>query len=85
MDFSLDDGMEDFRREVREFMAVHLTPEVRWRTYRSGTIHDWHFHRALADRGWIALSWPVEYGGLGRSPMEAAVFFEEANYAGATD
>ena len=81
MEFSLDHDLEGFRQEIREFMAEHLTEEVRWRTYTSGTMHDWEFHRALAARGWIALSWPVEYGGLGRSPLESLVFFEEANYA----
>ena len=83
MDFGLEEGVEGFREEVRVFMVEHLTPEVRWRTYSSGTMHDWEFHHALGEKGWIALSWPVEYGGGGRSPMESAIFFEEANYAGA--
>jgi len=47
----------------------------------TGTMHNWDLHRALAAKGWIALSWPKEYGGLGRDPLETAMFFEEANYA----
>ncbi|GAA3934280.1 acyl-CoA dehydrogenase family protein [Actinomadura viridis] len=32
---------------------------------------------ALAERGWIAPHWPVEYGGAGLSPMEEFILLEE--------
>jgi alkylation response protein AidB-like acyl-CoA dehydrogenase len=41
------------------------------------------FQRALADGGWAAVHWPVEYGGRGATIMESAIFFEELARAGA--
>ena len=81
MDFELSEPVEAFRKDVRAFMEAHVTEEVLAGVRRTGTMHDWGVHRGLAERGWIALSWPVEYGGLGRDPLETAIFFEEANYA----
>ncbi|HLY81601.1 MAG TPA: acyl-CoA dehydrogenase family protein [Acidimicrobiales bacterium] len=83
MDFELDKATGAFRAEVRSFMRTHVTEDVLKQAHETGTMHNWDLHRALAARGWIALSWPVEYGGLGRDPVESAVFFEEANYAAA--
>jgi alkylation response protein AidB-like acyl-CoA dehydrogenase len=36
----------------------------------------------LADHGWACITWPVEYGGRGGTPSEAAVFAEESARAG---
>ena len=81
MDFALTPEAEAFRAEVRAFMSDHVTEGVLIPAHETGTHHNWALHRALAAKGWIALSWPVEYGGLGRDPFETAVFFEEANLA----
>jgi alkylation response protein AidB-like acyl-CoA dehydrogenase len=35
---------------------------------------------ALAERGWLALPWPVEYGGEGASPIQQMVFNEIMAY-----
>ncbi|MFL6239819.1 MAG: acyl-CoA dehydrogenase family protein [Actinomycetes bacterium] len=83
MDFRLDAAGETFRAEVREFLAKNLTDEVRERVHRTGTVHDWGFHRALAARGWIGAGWPVEYGGQGRDPWQLRVFAEECALADA--
>ena len=41
------------------------------------------FNEKLADRGWLTMSWPEEYGGEARS-FEAQYLFQEAcNYVGA--
>lgn len=34
------------------------------------------FARQLGDRGWIGMTWPVEAGGHGRSPLERFVVYE---------
>ena len=83
MDFALDAAGEEFRTEVREFLREHLTAEVRERVHRTGTVHDWGFHSALAARGWIGAGWPVEYGGQGRDPWQLRVFAEECALADA--
>jgi alkylation response protein AidB-like acyl-CoA dehydrogenase len=77
LDFGLGPRAEDFRAEVRAFLAEHLTREVEERTRRTGTMHDWGFHRALAARGWIGASWPRSEGGQGRDPFEMRVLAEE--------
>lgn len=42
-------------------------------------------YRWLGERGWLAPHWPVEYGGLGYGPSEAAVLTEEMLLAGVPD
>ncbi|GAA3209692.1 acyl-CoA dehydrogenase family protein [Actinocorallia longicatena] len=77
MNFDLGAEGEAFRAEVAAFLDEHLAPDVRDRVRRSGSMHDWDLHRALAARGWLAAGWPVEYGGQGRSPLELMAMREE--------
>ena len=46
--------------------------------------HDWRLYvdvrRALAERGWLTLPWPVEHGGAGASPITSLIFSEEMAY-----
>ncbi|MXY88825.1 MAG: acyl-CoA dehydrogenase, partial [Dehalococcoidia bacterium] len=41
------------------------------------------FQKKLADRDWLAMAWPEEYGGGGASHMRQLVYNEEMSYAGA--
>ena len=41
------------------------------------------FQRELAQGGWAAVHWPVEYGGRGATLTESAIFFEELGRSGA--
>jgi len=77
IDFSPPEHADAFRSEVREVLAEFVTPEVVACVHDTGTVHDPAFHRALAARGWIGASWPVEDGGQGRDPWEMRVFTEE--------
>ena len=36
--------------------------------------------RALAERGWLTMPWPAEYGGSDGSPMTSLIFSEEMAY-----
>lgn len=38
------------------------------------------FYKALAERNWLALSWPVSAGGLGRSPLQEFLLWNEAHF-----
>lgn len=79
-----DEATTDLRAEVRQFVAEQLaagtfTPSVdawlsRW---------DEKFTTALAERGWLGMTVPVEYGGHGRSFQERFVVTEELLAAGA--
>lgn len=74
----------DLRTEVRDFLADQLaagafTPSVdAWLTG-----WDENFTAALAARGWLGMTVPVEYGGHGRSFLERFVVTEELLAAGA--
>jgi len=41
------------------------------------------FQRRLAQDGWAAVHWPVEYGGRGATLTQSAIFFEELGRSGA--
>ncbi|MFD9396892.1 acyl-CoA dehydrogenase family protein [Streptomyces sp. NPDC060000] len=69
-----------FRQEVREFFAedrVRKAVDV-MQDYgpreESGLLD---VYRWLGERGWLAPAWPVEYGGLGLSAVEAGIVLEE--------
>ena len=83
MDFRLGDRSDAFRAEARKFLDDVYTEEMRERMHATGIHHDWDFHRAQVERGWLAPAWPVEYGGQGRDAMEMVAFSEEFQRAGA--
>jgi len=83
VDFRLGERSDAFRAEARSFLDEAFTDEVRDRMHRTGVHHDWDFHRALVERGWLAPGWPVELGGQGRDPMEMMALAEELQRAGA--
>ena len=60
MDFTWDDDTEALRRDIRSFLAEHLSPELEDDLYTSGVSHDDAFARALGERNWIAPEWPRE-------------------------
>ena len=83
MDFRLTPQQAAFRDEVRAFLRETLphVPEDDLGEEGLG-IGGWSpwFSKRLAERGWIALPWPKEYGGLGLAHIEQAIFNEEIAY-----
>ena len=80
---ALDD--EEFRAEVRAFIAAELPPEMAARTLLGYHPHkpDVEFWTGkLNEQGWAALNWPVEYGGTGWSITKRHIFDEECYLAG---
>jgi alkylation response protein AidB-like acyl-CoA dehydrogenase len=77
VEFGLGDDAEALRKEVRAFIAEHVDDELRDRAWRSGTLHDWELHRAMAERRWIAPHWPSEVGGDDRGVFELVAMDEE--------
>jgi len=84
MRFTFTPEQDAFRREVREFLANTLTPEF-WEQHRLHREPGWspEFSRAAAVQGLLAVSWPREYGGQARGPIEQTIYMEEMAYAGA--
>ena len=80
MDFTFPAEVEEFRKEVREFMERELTPEIR-DEYEHCTDYPHGFNKAitrkLGQRGWLTLTWPKEVGGKDASVWERVVFDEE--------
>lgn len=82
-DFRLGPDVQQFRTEVRQFLADHVTTEVIETAHTTGTIHDNGLHQAMAEAGWISAGWPAEFGGQGRSPLEMNALTEEMYLSGA--
>jgi alkylation response protein AidB-like acyl-CoA dehydrogenase len=82
MEFRLGARSDAFRDEVRAFLAENFHPEMIERAHETGTAHIREFHRALGAQGWIAASWPEEYGGQGRDPFEMTALRDELRLAG---
>src|SRR4051794_36690891 len=60
-----------------------MTVELEEKLYRTGVSNDEGFTKALAEKGWLALGWPVEWGGQGRDPFEVLAYMEEGQKADA--
>ena len=81
MEFTTSETVAAFAAEVRQFLAEHLTTEAREQMHRTGTVHDWALHRAIAARGWVAAAIPG--ASAARDPFEMAVLFRELELADA--
>jgi alkylation response protein AidB-like acyl-CoA dehydrogenase len=75
---------EALRRELREYYARLITPEVRaeLKGMEGGPTHR-RIVRQIAADGWLGVGWPKEYGGQGRTGIEQQIWFEETRRAGA--
>ncbi len=91
MDFGFTPEEEAFRREVIDFVAKEVPLERRGLGNsledRMDTEDDWEFIKSmrlkLGAKGWFALGWPKEYGGLGLSHIYQLILSEEMTYRGA--
>ena len=83
MDFRVDPETEAFRAEVRGLHRRPPHPRGGGAGADHGTMHDWGFHQALCERGYLAAGWPKEVGGLGRSAIDQVVLNQELYASGA--
>ncbi len=74
---------ETLRQEVRTFLAEALAERTPAQRAESWSGHDAAFSRKVAAKGWIAMTWPKQYGGHERSALERYVVLEEMLAAGA--
>lgn len=85
MDFDFTEEQKKFRQEVSEFLDKEVTEGVVEES-NSGMgygPHSWELMRKLGARGWLAPSYPVEYGGLGLSRIYRHIVHEELDYRNA--
>ncbi len=92
MDFRFSEKEEAFRKEVEDFIKKELPADwteknIYWpggygtlSEFEEINAHIEEFRRKLAEKGWLTISWPKEYGGAGRTNIEQAIFHERMSY-----
>ena len=68
---------EAFRATLRSFIESHYPPELRHQTRRLHWLENKPWYLALSRQGWLAPSWPREYGGMGLSAAKQLILIEE--------
>src|SRR5919106_6251041 len=79
-----DEDQEALRRELRDYYAQLLTPEVEEALAHGRGVGPAmrKVVRQMGEDGWLGIGWPKEYGGQGRSAIEQFIFFDESMRAG---
>ncbi|MBI5946535.1 MAG: acyl-CoA dehydrogenase family protein [Chloroflexi bacterium] len=83
MEFRLSPAQEALRVEVRDWLRDNVTPDIEGFFYAEEEEPEKlrAFNKRMAAKGWIAPSWPAEYGGMALGSVEQLVFGEEMAYA----
>jgi len=88
MDYGFAPEQESLRQEVRQFVKENVTPEVLAEmedTLEGGRGPNLRaLQKKAADRGWMGISWPREYGGQGGSRLDQYIVEEEFARVGVT-
>lgn len=83
----LDETSEQtaLRKELREYFAKLLTPEIRLALGEPGEGSPLFrkIVRQMGHDGWLGLGWPKKYGGQGRPATDQFIFFDEVQRADA--
>jgi alkylation response protein AidB-like acyl-CoA dehydrogenase len=78
-------GQERLRREVQAYFSGLMNPDLR-AALQGGDYGDGEAYREVVRQlgrdGWLALSWPAEYGGRDAPPIDQLIFMDEAAAAG---
>ena len=80
MDLSFSPEELAFQEEVRSFIAENYPAELRGKQDEGEELSKEDFllwHRVLHAKGWVAPSWPKEYGGPGWNATQRYIFSEE--------
>ncbi len=86
MDFAFTPDEERFRTDLRAFLSVQLPADWGARDFLGEIQTDERaavelaIRRALADRHWLAAGWSTDLGGIDASPVQQAIYLDEAAY-----
>jgi hypothetical protein len=86
MEFGFTADEEAFREEIRQFLRQNPPesfPEDGMDAGYGSGAHSHAFLRKLAERGWLSMTWPREFGGQERPFMYKLILLEELAAAGA--
>jgi long-chain-acyl-CoA dehydrogenase len=73
---------DEFRKNVRRFLEEECVPHhARWEEQQHVDRDIW---RRAGELGFLCLTVPEEYGGMGGDRLYSAVLMEEQSYAGVT-
>ena len=84
MDMQFSPQDRAFQQEVRQFLAERLPPRIREKEMLGVALSREEYvqwHRILNERGWVAPTWPKEYGGPGWTVTQRFIFDEELGEA----
>ena len=84
MDLTYTEEQKAFRDEVRAFLADKLPKRLSDKVAQGKrlTKQDYEeWHAILNARGWLAVTWPEEYGGTGWDAVQRHIFEEETTAA----
>lgn len=84
MKFEFPPEAEEFRLELREFLAAELPDWWTHMFYDDERVFPFtrQFCQKLAERGWLTTAWPKEYGGQDADIWMQLTLSEEMRYAG---
>ena len=82
MDFSWTPEQDELRERARQVAADGV---ARYGRFNDSWINGYskEFSKVLAEHGWIGLTWPTEFGGGGKPPIDRLIVGEEMIKAGA--
>ena len=86
MDLNFSPDEIAFRDEVQVFLAENLPKDLANKVICGQDLHKSDYerwHGLLNSRGWLASTWPREFGGADWGPVKRHIFEEEACRAGA--
>jgi len=85
MDFEFATEHEEFRKELRGWLAAHLPPDLciddaaddRVASDRETFERRCRWQKAMHAAGWVGVTWPQEYGGRGVGLIERVIWDDE--------
>lgn len=86
MELNYTQDEEQFRQEVRAFLAANLPSDISDKVLNHKRLNKDDFvrwHKILFKKGWASPGWPVEWGGTGWTATQMHIFSEENALAGA--
>ena len=83
MQFKFSKEQQELRDQISEFLRQEISPQYETvfgtyseEKYRFGR----DLARKLADKGWLTIGWPKEYGGGGKTFLEQSILDEQIGY-----